>query len=69
MDISNFEVTGINLNNVKYLTIDKVNVGPSNTNIPVTPSFSGLIFLFKLLNLCNKTIVKDKKKKTQSQKF
>ena len=62
LEISNFEVTGINLNNVKYLTIDNVKVGPSNQDIPVTPSFSGLIFLFKLLNLCSKTVVKDKNK-------
>jgi hypothetical protein len=47
--VSNFEVTGITLNATENLKFYNSKICSSNTNIPITPYFSGFIFIFKLL--------------------
>ena len=56
LKIRDFEVSGINMNNVTNLMICDCKVGPSNTNVPVTPLFAGLIFMFKLFNTMKQKI-------------
>ena len=48
--VTNFEVSGITLNAVDNLKFYCSKIDSSNTNIPITPYFSGFIFIFKLLS-------------------
>lgn len=47
--VTNFEVSGITLNAIDNLKFYCSKICSSNTNIPITPYFSGFIFIFKLL--------------------
>jgi len=49
ISVSNFEVTGITLNDVDNLDFNNSIIHSSNSNIPLSPFFSAFIFIYRIL--------------------
>lgn len=64
LKINNFEVSGITLNAVHKLQIERTNIGPSNNDVVITPFFAGFIFIHKLLQTIQ---VMDNREDVQNQ--
>jgi hypothetical protein len=47
--VTNFEVTGITLNNITNLTFENSIIHSSNSNIPISPFFSTFVFIYRIL--------------------
>lgn len=66
INVSNFEVTGITLNNVTNLKFHDSIIHSANKNVPVSPFFSGFIFIYRLL-MTTKTLTSDNEIKQRIQ--
>lgn len=66
INVSNFEVTGITLNNTTNLKFHDSIIHSANKNVPVTPFFSGFIFIYRLL-MTTKTLTNDNEIKQRIQ--